>query len=112
MTDFYAGLEAGGTKFNCIIASGPENILSEGRFPTTTPAETIGAVIRFFSDEAVRLGIRYRALGVATFGPVDLDPNSSTYGYITSTPKPHWGFADLLGPLQNALQVATEMRVT
>ncbi len=105
MSEIFAGLEAGGTKFNCIIASGPDEILSEGRFPTTTPDETLAAVIHFFQSEALRLRIQYRALGVATFGPVDLDPSSPTYGFITSTPKPHWGFANLLGPLQDALQV-------
>ena len=43
---------------------------------------------------------RYDALGVATFGPVDLDPASPTYGYITTTPKPGWKHTDVLGPLR------------
>ena len=48
MADLFGGIEAGGTKFNCIVASNPDNIIAETRFPTTTPTETIGQVVNFF----------------------------------------------------------------
>ncbi len=94
----YAGIEAGGTKWVCAVGTGPENILATERFPTTTPAETIGRAIEFLRRHA---GIK--ALGVGSFGPIDLHPDSPTYGYITTTPKSHWANTDIVGPLKRAL---------
>ncbi len=99
----YGGLEAGGTKFVCLIGSDPDHILAEERFPTTTPDETIKHTIDFFQRQAREYPIT--AIGIGSFGPVDLDRNSPTYGYITTTPKPGWAQADLCGELQRALQV-------
>ena len=98
MTTLFGGIEAGGTKFNCIVASGPDKILSETRFPTTTPEETIGRVIEFFKESAP-----LAAIGIAGFGPLDLNPNSPTYGFITSTPKPGWANTDIRGQIQRGL---------
>lgn len=98
---FFAGLEAGGTKFVCAVARGPEEILARVEFPTTEPGETIQQAIDFFTSQPHALA----ALGVASFGPVDPRPGSENYGYITSTPKPGWGQVDLLGPLREALGV-------
>lgn len=97
----YGGIEAGGTKFVCVIGSGPDNILAEERFPTTTPDETIARSIAFFQ----RHGGDLAAIGIGSFGPVDLNPHSPTYGYITTTPKPGWAQADLRGRIQRALNV-------
>ena len=97
----YGGIEGGGTKFNCAIGSGPENIVAEARFPTTTPAETIGRVCEFFAPHVNQL----HGIGLGSFGPFDVDPASSTYGYITTTPKPHWGNTNILGILQENLKV-------
>lgn len=105
MSPLYGAIEAGGTKFVCMVAGGPEDIRAETRFPTTTPAETIAKAISFFKEQAETLREPIKALGVACFGPIDLDPNSSTYGYITSTPKLLWRNTDVVGPLQNALQI-------
>ncbi len=99
----YGGIEGGGTKFVCVVASGPEDIRAETRFPTTTPAETIGRALDFFREAAASEPLA--AVGIATFGPVDLNPASPTYGYITSTPKPHWARTDIVGPVQAALGV-------
>ncbi len=99
----YGGLEAGGTKFICLIGSDPDHILAEERFPTTAPRETIGRVADFFKRQAQKHELA--ALGIAAFGPVDLDRQSPTYGYITTTPKPGWGHTDLRGQLLNALKV-------
>ncbi len=97
------GIEAGGTKFICLVAEGPDRILAQTRIPTTTPAETLEQVIVFFRPfvEAGQLS----ELGIACFGPLDLTPGSPTYGYITTTPKPQWGHTDVLGTLQRALGV-------
>jgi len=99
----YGGIEGGGTKFVCVVASGPEDIRAETRFPTTTPAETIGRALEFFREASAAAPLA--AVGIATFGPVDLSRSSPTYGYITSTPKPHWAQANMVGPVQAALGV-------
>ncbi len=99
----YGGIEGGGTKFVCVVASGPDDIRAETRFPTTTSAETIGRAVAFFQEAQQREPIA--ALGIATFGPADLNPASPTWGYITSTPKPTWAGTDLAGPLRKALCV-------
>lgn len=96
--DYYGGIEAGGTKFVCMVASGPQEIVAETRFPTTTPPETIGRAIEFF-----RKYQSLKAIGVACFGPVDLDPESPTFGSITTTPKPGWANTNVTGMLHQAL---------
>lgn len=100
MRKLYGGIEAGGTKFVCAVGTGPGD-LTETRFPTTTPDETIGRALEFFRPYRGQLA----ALGVASFGPVDLDVKSPTWGYITTTPKPGWRNADLVGPLRRELNV-------
>lgn len=101
MKPIYGGIEAGGTKFVCMVASGPDEIIAETRFPTTQPGETIQKTVDFFAPYA-RDG-RLQAIGIGSFGPVDLDPTSPTYGYITTTPKPGWGQTDLRGGILQAL---------
>jgi fructokinase len=96
----YGGIEAGGTKFVCMVASGPEDVQAEVRYPTTTPDETIGRAIDFFRQYQP-----LKAVGVACFGPVDLNPLSPTYGSITTTPKPGWSNTDITGRLHAALNV-------
>ncbi len=98
MERLYGGIEAGGTKFVCMVARGPEEIVAETRFPTTLPDETIQKTIRFFSPFVERGELA--ALGIGSFGPVDLNPDSATYGYITTTPKPGWRQVDLLGRIR------------
>jgi len=96
----FGGVEAGGTKFVCVVGSGPEDIRREERFPTTTPQETIGRMIAFFEKAQNEIGTGIESFGVASFGPIDLDMQSATFGYITSTPKPGWKNTDLIGPLK------------
>jgi fructokinase len=93
------GLEAGGTKFVCAVGRGPD-VAADTRIATTTPRETLARAIAFFRQHGP-----IAALGVASFGPVDLDPRSPTYGFITTTPKPGWADTDVLGPLRAALGV-------
>jgi fructokinase len=99
----FGGVEAGGTKFVCMVASGPSRIIDETRLTTGSPEETLGAVIRFFQP-FVSAG-QIDAIGVAAFGPLDLDAQSPTYGFIAATPKPGWSNTDVRGILQRALQV-------
>lgn len=99
----YGGIEAGGTKFVCVVASGPHHIIEEARFPTTIPEESIGKAIEFFQP-FVSSG-KIRSIGVACFGPLDLNPNSPTYGFIASTPKPKWSHTDVRGALQRGLNL-------
>jgi fructokinase len=99
----FGGIEAGGTKFVCLVGNGPDQLIEEKRFPTTTPDETIEKVIEFFSPYANRGELV--AIGIASFGPVDLNPASATYGYITTTPKPGWAHVDLCGRIKQVLNV-------
>lgn len=99
--ELYGGIEAGGTKFVCAVGSGPEEIKAETRFPTTTPEETIGKAIQFFQEQKEPL----KAIGIGSFGPVDPNPSSPTFGYITTTPKPGWANTDLVGKIKSALQL-------
>lgn len=101
----YGGIEAGGTKFVCAVGSGPDEIRAEVRFPTTTPQETLQQAVEFFQAQEARLGERLTAIGIASFGPVDLIPQSPTYGFITSTPKPGWRNVDIVGYVRRALKV-------
>jgi fructokinase len=95
----WAGVELGGTKCVAILARGPDEVLARETVPTTSPEETLGALAGMLSKW------QFDSLGVASFGPVDLDPDSATYGHITSTPKPGWAGTDVLGPLQRAAGV-------
>ena len=101
----HGGVEAGGTKFVCIVAGGPGDIREEVRFPTTTPEETLSRTIKFFSNYMENYDEKIDAIGVACFGPVDLDRDSPTYGFITSTPKPGWANTDVVSRLEKALNV-------
>lgn len=102
--EFVGGIEAGGTKFVCAVGTGPDDVRAEARFPTTTPDETIGRAVAFFHEQERRHG-RPAAIGIGTFGPLDPEPSSPTFGYITSTPKPHWANVNLAGAIRAALDV-------
>ncbi|MCL4394843.1 MAG: ROK family protein [Chloroflexi bacterium] len=103
MSAIYGGIEAGGTKFVCAVGSGIKDLKNEAQFATTTPAETIGHAISFFQEQATHG--RLDAIGIGSFGPVDPNPASPTYGYITTTPKPGWAHVDFAGALRRALGV-------
>jgi fructokinase len=104
MKRLFGGIEAGGTKFVCVVGSGPNDIVDEILLPTTQDAEeTIHRAIAFFAP--YRHDKKIAAVGVASFGPVDLNPVSPTYGYITTTPKPGWSQVDLRGSVRRALDL-------
>jgi fructokinase len=97
----FGGIEGGGTKFNCVVGSGPDHIVAEARIATTTPDETLNRVVDFFSPHLSRL----QGVGLGSFGPFDVDPASPTYGYITTTPKPGWANTNILRSLREGLGV-------
>ena len=103
MATLYGGIETGGTTVGCLIGSGPDNITAEARFATTTPPETIDRIVGFFQEHAGTHPVS--AVGIGAFGPLDLDRDSPTYGYVTDTPKPGWSQVDLCGPVEAALQI-------
>jgi fructokinase len=92
-------VETGGTKVICAVGTGPEDIRARLRIPTGEPRATLREAVTFFRDQAVA------AIGIASFGPVDLDPGSPTFGFITTTPKPRWAHTDVTGPFRSALGV-------
>jgi fructokinase len=100
----YAGIEAGGTKFNCVIGTDPQTILARTKIATTTPEVTLAEVKDWFVQQSLELG-PFSALGIACFGPLDLQPASPSYGHITATPKPHWSKTDVAGYFQTEFNV-------
>ena len=105
MKNYFGGIEAGGTKFVCVIANNPDDILEEIRFPTTNPTETIEKVVSFFKNSVEKHKINLVSLGIGCFGPIDLHPHSHTFGYITTTPKPGWKNTNLLQPIKEGLNI-------
>jgi fructokinase len=91
------GIEAGGSKFVCAAGSGPADA-DIAEFPTTTPEETISRVAEFFHARPP-----VAAIGIASFGPIDPNTESPTFGYITSTPKLGWRNFDFAGAIRGAL---------
>lgn len=90
----YGLIEAGGTKFVLGVADAERTIYARVRIPTTTPAETLGSALEWFAAQ----GVDYAAFGIASFGPLDLDPASPAFGCVRATPKPHWSGASLIEP--------------
>lgn len=100
----WGGIEAGGTKFVCAVGTGPHDLRAVVQFPTTTPEETLGHAIAFFRAQQEK-GLDLAGVGIGSFGPLDPDPSSATFGHITTTPKPGWAWVDIAGRVQEALGV-------
>lgn len=92
-------IEAGGTKFVCAVCDENRNIVDRVIIPTTIPAETITKVLAFFQQYSIH------AVGIGSFGPIDVNRDSPTYGYITSTPKVEWKDYPIVGTIREALSV-------
>ena len=103
MSRLYGGIEAGGTKFICVVGTGPDNVIGETRYLTTSSDETIRQAIDFFQPYTAQGQLA--AVGIASFGPVDLNPASPGYGTITTTPKSDWNQVDLYGAIHRALNL-------
>ncbi|WP_419827469.1 ROK family protein [Sphingomonas sp.] len=96
---FFAGVELGGTKTVAVLGR-DRDIVDRLTVPTTTPAETLAAVADRLAEW--RRDRALAGLGVASFGPVALDPASAEHGRMLATPKPGWAGADVLRPLAEA----------
>jgi len=99
-----AGIEAGGTKFNVAVGTGPNDIRATTRIDTTSPTETLRTVMQWLAGACRKHGA-IKAIGIGSFGPIDLDSSSGTFGYITTTPKPEWPHTSLVEPLRARFQV-------
>ena len=97
------GLEARGSKMICAVGTEDGVLLDQIIIPTRGPKETMEDVIAYFRDKEIE------ALGIASFGPVDIHKDSDTYGYILDTPKEAWQHFNLLGTIRDALQVPVEL---
>ena len=103
----FGAIETGGSKVVCAVGTGPEDVRERVRIPTTTPSETLAAVNGFLVRHHRETPLA--AVGVGSFGPLDLHRDSATYGYVLETPKPGWANTDLLGPIQRALKVPVSL---
>lgn len=99
MMTLFGAIEAGGTKFVCAVGTENGKIKDRVSIPTTTPDETMPEVIAFFKKYSVE------AIGIGSFGPVDVDKNSPTYGNITTTPKLAWKDYPLLATVQKEFSI-------
>ena len=96
------GIEAGGTKFRCGVGTEDSaEVLCQTTIPTGEPEITMRLVSEFFRS----LDRPVDAIGIGAFGPVQLDPASPQFGYITSTPKRGWQHFDIRGTIKSALDV-------
>ena len=95
----YGALEAGGTKMVMAIGNEQGEILDQISIPTETPQITMNTIVDYFKSKNIE------ALGIGSFGPIDLDKASDTYGSITSTPKLAWVNYNIVGALKKALQI-------
>lgn len=93
-------IEAGGTKFVCAVSDENLNIVERYSLPTTNTEETLREVFKFF-DKFKEL----KAIGIGSFGPIDINKNSPKYGYITSTPKTSWRDFDFLGEIKRRYNI-------
>lgn len=92
-------IEAGGTKFVCAVGNEDYQIKDQIQIPTTTPVETLTQVVDYFKQ------FELAALGIASFGPIEIRKTSPKYGFITTTPKPGWRDTDFLGLIKKELKI-------
>ena len=101
--NLFGGIEAGGTKFICAVGSNPDDLHNITRIETTTPDDTIEKTFEYFREQNKKENLL--AVGVSSFGPLDLNRESVTYGFITSTPKPGWQNTDFFGSIHKSLNI-------
>jgi fructokinase len=102
-TNLLAGVELGGTKCICILGTGPDDIRARERVPTTDPEQTLSRIEAILESWRERNPIA--AIGLASFGPLDLRSGSPTYGRIRATAKRGWSNTDLASRLHSRLRV-------
>ena len=95
----YGAIEAGGTKMVCAVGDENGRIIEQVSIPTKNPDETMPKIIEYFKNKEIK------ALGIACFGPIELDKASPKYGHIQDTPKLLWSDYDIVGTMEKALGV-------
>jgi fructokinase len=96
----YGGVETGGSWCVCALGAGPDRLDAVEKFPTVGPRETIARTVEFFRRHG-----RPRAVGLAAFGPIELEPAAADWGTLGATPKPGWAGAPLGPSLREALKL-------
>lgn len=96
----FGGVETGGTWTVCALGTQPNDLAARERFPTSTPSQTLGRIVDFFNRHEPPA-----AVGIGSFGPVDLDPDSPRWGEVTSTPKPGWQHTPVASVIARELNV-------
>jgi len=91
----FGGIEAGGSKWNCAVGTGPDDLRAVSTIATATADETLGEAVAFFDREGP-----VDAIGIGSFGPVDL-----ARGVITTTPKRGWAHTEVAGEVGRRLAV-------
>lgn len=99
MSKLCGGVETGGTWTVCAVGTGPDDVRELSEFRTAGPDETLSKVVEFFRDSGVE------AIGIGSFGPVDVDPESPNWGSVTTTPKPGWQHTPVASVMREALEV-------
>lgn len=102
MTKLYGGVETGGTWCVCALGTGPGEMVAHDRFRTGSPDETLARIVAFFASDAHPAPA---AIGLGSFGPVDVDPRSPTWGQVMTTPKPGWAHTPVASVLRDRLGV-------
>lgn len=97
------GIELGGTKCICILAFGPDELIAQEVVPTTDAETTLGAIEQILARWWRTHG--FRAMGIASMGPIRVDPKAPDYGHILATTKPGWPGADIAGRLSRPFGV-------
>lgn len=96
------GIEAGGTKFICAVADENLNVIKKVSVPTTNPEETMNKVFSFFDE------FQLESIGLGAFGPIDVNKNSETYGFIRETPKTSWKNFNIVGAIKERYNIPVE----
>ncbi|MCH2456946.1 MAG: ROK family protein, partial [Henriciella sp.] len=97
----HGGIDAGGTTFKCGLADASGALVASHRVPVTTPEETLAATADWFTAH-IEPGT-LTTFGIASFGPIDVDPRSASYGTITGSAKPGWSGTNLHAHFANTL---------
>jgi fructokinase len=100
----YGAIEAGGTKFICAVGDAQTELEPPTRIETTSPQDTLAQVTAFFQQMQARHG-RLEGIGIASFGPAELDRTSPEWGHILTTPKPGWSHVDIAGHFARSFDV-------
>jgi fructokinase len=107
MRKLFGGIEAGGTKFKCVVADEKARIILEKTIPTTKAEKTIQDVISFFQVDLKDYLPEIKGIGIGSFGPLDLNPVSPSFGSITATPKRGWSHYPIKKIIEETLNIHT-----